>query len=248
MANDQSFDGIATKFANNIYGTTKGKLRHTLLCELIDDFLQDKTSLNVMDLGGGTGVMSGHIARQGHNVTLVDSSEDILSIAANELADLPVTITHAELQQVDNVSQYDLVVFHAVLEWLAEPKAAIDLLASQMSPGAALSLTFFNHDATLFSNAIYGNFDYIERGMKVKNRVRLSPQSPLPPKEVIQWATDAGFSVKKVTGIRCFHDYLRNIQHCDEKYDALLALERQYQNTEPFLWLGKYIHLWLQKN
>ncbi len=32
-----------------------------------------------------------------------------------------------------------------------------------MKPGARLSLSFFNQDANLFANAIYGNFDYIAK-------------------------------------------------------------------------------------
>lgn len=37
---DHIFDGIAAKFADNIYGTTKGKLRQIMLCEALAPFVE----------------------------------------------------------------------------------------------------------------------------------------------------------------------------------------------------------------
>ncbi len=61
---DHGFDGISDKFARNIYGTTKGTLRHTLLCyhlqqlgilpELCSEHSSAKT-LRVLDAGCGLG-------------------------------------------------------------------------------------------------------------------------------------------------------------------------------------------------
>lgn len=241
---DHSFDGIAGKFAKNIYGTTKGALRHQLLCDALDELLPDKP-LNIIELGGGTGVMSAYLANKGHAVTLTDVSSDILA-----LADVPDSVTRyqADLQSITNLAEYDVVLCHAVLEWLADPRAALAHMATHMRPGSLLSLTFFNKDAALFGNAVYGNFDYIARGMKVKNQVRLNPQQPLSVPTVTEWVESLGFDVLASRGIRCFHDYLRDKQVASSDYEALLALERQYNQHTPFKWLGKYYHLWLRLN
>ncbi len=245
---DQYFDGIAKKFATNIYGTTKGRLRHLLLVETLMPYLQNSQRLKVMDLGGGTGIMTKVVADAGHEVTLVDASEDVLELAREYLAEVPgVTIRQGTIQSEKDIAQQDLVICHAVLEWLAEPLAAVTDIYQQMKPGSALSLTFFNRDAALFGNAVYGNFDYISRGMKVKNQVRLNPNNPLVPAEVIAHAESLGFSVKSVTGIRCFHDYMKDKHLDDEQFEALVALEKQYMHQPPYCWLGKYIHLMLQK-
>lgn len=116
-----------------------------------------------------------------------------------------------------------------------------------MRPGAQLSLSFFNRDAALFGNAVYGNFDYIAQGMKIRNQVRLTPQHPLQPKTVIQWVEEQGLAIVAMRGIRCFHDYLRNPEHATSEYQKLYQLERQYNRQEPYLWLGKYFHLWITK-
>ena len=116
-----------------------------------------------------------------------------------------------------------------------------------MKPGARLSLSFFNQDANLFANAIYGNFDYIAKGMKVKKQVRLNPKQPLSATRVVEHCESLGFKIIEKAGIRCFHDYMRDITHQSSKFDDLLALERQYHRQAPYLWLGKYFQLILEK-
>ncbi|QJR82550.1 methyltransferase domain-containing protein [Alteromonas pelagimontana] len=245
---DQYFDGIAAKFAKNIYGTTKGRLRHMLLIDAMMPFLANGPS-KILDIGGGTGVMTKTLADLGHQVTLTDASEEVLTLAREMLADTPdVTIVQQTLDQAADLHSYDFIVCHAVLEWLARPFDAIDLIFQNMAPGKLLSLSFFNRDAALFGNALYGNFDYISRGMKVKNQVRLNPDNPLRPAEVIQHAEGTGFSVESITGIRCFHDYMKEKPSSDAVFDQLVALERQYNQTPPYCWLGKYIHLMLRKS
>ena len=243
---DQSFNGLAEKFNRNIYGTTKGRLRHQLLCDVLSEVLAEEPAQNIIELGGGTGVMSAFLAGLGHQLTLTDISEDILTIARQQLG-AAIAIRQADLFDINDLSEFDVVVCHAVLEWLARPYQALAMLAERMQAGAKLSLTFFNRDAALFSNAVYGNFDYIARGMKVKKQVRLNPQQPLVPKDVIAEVQNLGFTVHSMRGIRCFHDYLRDRDMDDSKYEELLATERQYGHQEPYLWLGKYFHLWLEK-
>ena len=137
MKNDHIFDGIAEKFANNIYGTTKGRLRHTLLCDVLAPYLA--RPLKAIEIGGGTGVMTAHIAAMGHDVVLTDASSDVLSKAAPLLnASDNIRIRHQYLQEIDDLAAYDLVVCHAVLEWLDAPFDAIDFIHKNMTK------TFYN--------------------------------------------------------------------------------------------------------
>lgn len=247
-ATDQYFDGIADKFVSNIYGTTKGKLRHLLLLESMQPFLT-APGQRVIEIGGGTGIMARELAIQGHQVTLTDASRDILKLAGELLAGFPqIEIAHCPLQQIQQLDSYDLVVCHAVLEWLAEPLDALQFIAEKMRPGSRLSLSFFNRDAALFTNAVYGNFDYIARGLKVKNQVRLNPINALRPVDVIDFVEQQNMTVLAKSGIRCFHDYMKNKPESDEIFEQLLALERQYRAQEPFCWMGKYFHLMLEKH
>ena len=249
---DHIFDGIADKFAKNIYGTTKGKLRHTLLCDVLDSHLTANST--VLEIGGGTGVMAAHLAALGHSVVLTDASNDVLQQAAdllsqssNEAIRDNIEIRQEFLQEITDFERFNVVICHAVLEWLDNPYEALSSIYNRMKPRTIMSLSFFNHDANLFANAIYGNFDYIEKGMKAKKQVRLNPKQPLSAVKVLNYCESLGFTVLDKAGIRCFHDYMRDISHQTTKYDDLLALERKYHKSDPYMWLGKYFQLIVEK-
>lgn len=246
---DQIFDNLSRKFVKNIYGTTKGQLRHTLITEhLVAHLSHDAEPGKAIDLGAGTGIMSKELLGLGYQVTLVDGSEEILRHAEAFLADYPnKQLVHSNLQDISNIGDFDLVVCHAVLEWLVDPLASVREIIAQMRPDALLSLSFFNRDAKLFGNAVYGNFDYIARGMDNRNTVRLNPNNALVPKDVIETLNTLDVELVSIRGVRCMHDYLKDGLRSDEHYTELLDFEREYGVKEPFMWLGKYMHLIIRK-
>lgn len=247
---DQSFDKFADKFEKNIYGSTKGRLRHELLVHHLHDCISLETlPIEVLDAGGGTGVMSEMMLNLGHKVTLSDISSDVLSLAKKKLGEnINLDIQHIDILSLSNQKQYDLVICHAVLEWLQHPLEVIRKLVDLVKPGGHLSLSFFNHDAQLFGNMLYGNFDYVEQGMTSKNIVRLSPKNPQKPKVIISQLESLPVKVIKQAGIRCFHDYLKQPEKQTSEYEQLKHLEIQYGSTEPYLWLGKYFLIIAQKH
>ena len=110
---------------------------------------------------------------------------------------------------------------------LFRSELAIAQLRQLLEPGGMLSLMFYNKDAKRFANILFGNFDYVAADFQVKKKVSLNPQHPLTPDDVLRWCQAAGFKVIQKTGVRCFHDYLRDrgLQH--SHFDQLLALELQ---------------------
>ena len=247
---DRCFDDIATKFHNNIYGSTKGRLRHQLLFDYLSSEVElTAKPLRVLDAGGGTGMMTESLLAMGHDVTLTDISGESLAFAKHRLSEYSsLTVMHTDILSLPRDEPYDLVICHAVLEWLEQPYPVIEKLMSLLKPKGHISLSFFNYDAQLFGNMCYGNFDYVEKGMQTKNRVRLTPNYPLKPKDVISALECYPVRVQHMAGIRCFHDYMRDLDKQTSQYDALLALERQYGKTDPFMWLGKYFHVICSNN
>jgi S-adenosylmethionine-dependent methyltransferase len=248
---DRNFDSIAAKFQQNIYNTTKGRLRQLVLQrDLLELSELQQPSNRVLDVGGGQGQLALWLAAQGHQVTLTDLSAEMLALAqqaANE-QQLSLQIRQLSLQQLAEEGLCAPVVLcHAVLEWLAEPAAAIRQLWQLVEPGGLLSLMFYNVDAKRFSNIVYGNFNYVLRDLAYKKKVSLSPQNPLDPREVSQWCQDAGFVQLSKTGVRCFHDYLRDRSEQESEFDKLLEVELRYNRTEPYASLGRYQHLLLRK-
>ena len=247
---DQSFDKFADKFEKNIYGSTKGQLRHELIVHYLHQSITlDSAPLDVLDAGGGTGVMTQVMLDLGHKVTLTDISSETLTLAQEKLGNNNrLVIQHVDILSLSNTKQYDLVVCHAVLEWLHDPFEVLGKLVDLVKPGGHLSISFFNHDAQLFGNMLYGNFDYVEQGMMSKNIVRLSPKNPQKPKVILSQLETFPVQIIKQAGIRCFHDYLKQPEKQTKEYEQLKKLEIRYGTTEPYRWLGKYYLIIMQKN
>lgn len=240
---DQSFDQIAGKFEKNIYGTSKGRLRHELLLHYLNQHLPPD-ALDCLDAGGGTGMMAKEMLALGHRVLINDISGQALELAREKLSEFPDVDFHCgPLQSLEPHRRFDLILCHAVLEWLSEPFDAINLLLGHLKPGGWLSLSFFNRDAHLFSNLLYGNFDYIDKDFVVSNRVRLNPNKALPPAQVVDFIQNAGLDIRHKAGIRCFHDYMRDKSMQNSHYDQIKAKEIQFGTASPYLWLGRYFHL-----
>jgi S-adenosylmethionine-dependent methyltransferase len=249
-----SFDGIANKFDANIYGTSKGKLRHQLLLHFLSSYLSSP-KMSVLDLGGGTGMMALEFAKQGHHVTVLDMSIDALDIAKQRLSAYSNTQFimgefeqhSAELVQLCGNRQFDFVICHAVLEWLSSPKLVLSQLPRLLSKNGRISLSFFNHDAKVFANLLYANFDYVKAGMPANNTVRLNPHNAQKPKEILAFLEQSNeYTILQTRGIRCFHDYIKDKAKIDSLYEQLFEMEVQYSAIEPYKWLAKYFHIMLE--
>ncbi|WP_440053691.1 methyltransferase domain-containing protein [Pseudoalteromonas sp. T1lg65] len=253
---DRNFSDIADKFKRNIYGTSKGKIREAVLKrDLLEQlsWLTATSGKSVLDVGGGQGQLALYLASLGHHVILMDISKEMLDIARERakqqgLLEL-VTFIHAPLQDLAQLQlgQFDLVLCHAVLEWLVDQREAVELLAKQIASHGVLSLMYFNQEAHLMANMVYGNFDYVNKGLKVKQKVGLSPNKPISNESMSHWLNAIDLQVVQKTGVRCFHDYLRELDKAESQFEALLALELKFNRQEPYASLGRYTHLLCSK-
>jgi S-adenosylmethionine-dependent methyltransferase len=247
---DQSFEGITQKFSRNIYATNKGKIRLAVLERDLQAWLPtsaEAANMRVIDVGGGLGQLSMMFAQAGCDVTHTDISGEIVAEAQALHSQHGLQQRYqyhvAPLQQLPELLQqsYDIVLCHAVLEWLVDPQQALVTLKQLMRPNGRLSLMFYNRDAKILANIIFGNFDYVQADLMVKKTVRMSPQQPLAPTDMRDWLEQLQLKVTKRTGVRCFHDYLRN-RDDQKRYDELLALELRYNQQSPFVDIGRYLH------
>lgn len=248
---DRNFDDIAEKFSRNIYGTTKGQLRQAILWQDLDGLLATLGTqpLRILDAGGGEGQTAIKMAQRGHHVTLCDVSAEMIVRAKAAAEEQGVSGNMHFVQcAVQDISQHletpvDLILFHAVLEWVAEPVAALQILWSVLREGGALSLMFFNVHGLLMHNMVVGNFDYVQLGMPKKKKRTLSPDYPRDPAQVYRWLEQIGWQITGKTGVRVFHDYLRVKQMQRDCFPALVELETRYCRQEPYINLGRYIHV-----
>lgn len=252
---DRNFDDIAEKFSRNIYGTTKGLLRQAILWQDLDILLAEMNDgpLHVLDAGGGEGQTAIRMAQLGHHVTLCDVSQEMLKRAQAAAEEKGVSgnmhFVHCAVQDIAQhlASPVDLILFHAVLEWVADPIAVLQKLWSVLRPGGALSLMFYNADGLLMHNMVAGNFDYVQVGMPKRKKRTLSPDYPRAPAEVYRWLEQIGWQITGKTGVRVFHDYLRDKTQQQRSFEMLLELETRYCRQEPYISLGRYIHVTARK-
>ncbi|WP_086984032.1 tRNA uridine 5-oxyacetic acid(34) methyltransferase CmoM [Vibrio aphrogenes] len=258
MAEDRNFDDIAHKFAKNIYGSDKGDIRQIIVWQDIEQALariqQGDAPLSVLDAGGGLAQLSQKIAQQGHRITLCDISSEMLGLAQQEIEKNQLSaqfqFIHSAIQDLDAklAQSADLVLFHAVMEWLEHPKEVLDQILDKVKPGGIASVMFYNHHGLVMKNVTCGNIPHILQGMPHRKRFKLQPQKGLIPHEVYYWIESKGFQICGKSGIRCFNDYIGNQQYMgDYRPEDVLALEQQLCRTEPYLSLGRYIHVWAQK-
>ena len=206
---DRNFDGLAEHFKKKIYGSSKGQIRLQLLWEDLEEQLLNKmdknTYLTVLDAGGGIGQISAKLASEGHSVTLTDVSKDMLALAEEHFIAEKVPLTNYQLKHLslnqlpDNVHEtVDLVVFHAVLEWLANPEEGLKQATENVVDGGYLSLMFYNKHSVIMKNLLKGNFRKVASNDFVGERGGLTPISPLNPSDVYEWLHQAGFSLSLI--------------------------------------------------
>ena len=64
----------------------------------------------------------------------------------------------------------------------------------------------------------------------------------MEPAELEQTLQELGFTIQRKTGIRVFHDYVRDKKIQTEKFDEILKYEKTYARDPRFINLGRYIH------
>ncbi|GGP47843.1 tRNA 5-carboxymethoxyuridine methyltransferase [Shewanella algicola] len=247
---DKNFDKLSLKFAKNIYGTTKGEIRAAVLWRDLAPALTnlEPPRLRILDAGGGFGFLSQKLAALGHDVVLCDISEQMLALAKQQIAEsdtpLSIELVHSPIQAltVEQFGQFDVILCHAVAEWLIDAKSTLQGLLKLLKPSGLFSLMFYNKEALRFHSLVSGNFDYVQRDLVVKKKIGLTPTHPLYIEDVRQWFNEWQMHIQTQSGVRVINDYLK--QHLPPNFDTqqLIEMELAYSQREPYLSLGRYVH------
>ena len=256
---DRNFDDLSEKFARKVYGGLKGDIRLSVIWrDLLAALpgLESKapqTAMRILDIGGGLGQLTVALAKLGHEVVYNDLSQQMLEAAqkcAEEAGVLDKIIWHQQPYQTlkdEGLGQFDLVMSHALIEWLAEPELLIADLQGYLAPQGLLSLTFYNQNALVYRNLIRGNFNVLQGEFSAHPK-SLTPGQPLQPDAVQMWVEQAGLATDYSAGIRVFHDYVTTQRGGHEDSSAVIAMELHHSVQEPFKWLGRYIHFICSKS
>lgn len=256
---DRSFDTIADHFEKKVYGGLKGDIRLAVLRRDIFEYVAAQSyvlgrPLRILDVGAGLAQIAIELAAQGHSLVIND-------ISANMLDKAKVSAEHAQAsnninwyvcpyQQLDDhfsadkIEKFDLILCHALLEWLAEPADIMDFFNRHLTGTGALSLCFYNPASFDYRNLIMGNFNLLDKtDYKADNKKSLTPNHPVAKQEVESWLQQHHYQVIVSSGLRVFHDYapLKRGGHNDP--EAVIRMELRYSQQEPYKWLGRYLHI-----
>ncbi|MDQ6989342.1 MAG: methyltransferase domain-containing protein [Mariprofundaceae bacterium] len=248
MALDTNFDDLATHFKQRIYGSRKGAIRLAVLWrDLLQNLpLEQEKPLRILDIGAGLAQLDLKLADLGHQVCINDLSAKMLALAKEQAEGKSfakqLTWQHGAFQDLEPCHDYDVVMAHAVLEWLAEPETLIAKLGDFLQQNGVVSLMFYNFDALLFHNLLRGNFNKIQNNDFAGMQGGLTPPKPLKLAWVEQTLQQHGFEVFYQSGIRVFSDYVGVRRGGNDDDAAVLDMELQYSNQQPYVQMGRYVH------
>lgn len=251
---DRNFNEIADHFEKKVYGGLKGEIRLAVLNRDLSKYITDKSqklnrSLRIIDIGAGLAQISIELAKAGHEVTINDISENMLAKAKEKVAledNLQIQFLTCPYQELNDKlnSKYDVILCHALLEWLAEPKKLIEFCSQWLSNDGIFSLCFYNKSSFIYRNLIMGNFNLLNNtSYKADNNKSLTPNNPVDKEKLFRWLTESNFHIEAVSGLRVFHDYSPLKRGGHNHPEAVLDMEIKYSNQEPFKWMGRYIHV-----
>ncbi len=262
---DRNFDDLAKRFQKNIYGGLKGDIRLAVLerdfreCFPVVPFgkLNPEKPLRVLDAGGGQGQFSLQFAKAGHSVVICDISAEMLKLAEQEVMkfglEAQVQLLHCAIQDVAQHldagdARFDVVLCHAVMEWVADPADLLKHLLNYLKPQGFLSLTFYNLHSLIYKNLLRTNFKKIQQQDFGGSRGSLTPINPLYPEQVFEWLNHFPLRILATSGIRVFHDYIFNEEHRERDPQSVIELELEFSRKQPYQLLGRYIHVLAQKS
>ena len=106
---------------------------------------------NALDVGAGTGNLTGKLLQMGYNVTATDISPEMCMILKNKYASyLPgkLTVINAPIENLSfGKGNFDLITFYSVLHHLPDYLGALRVLSSFLKKGG---LMYIDHEASPF--------------------------------------------------------------------------------------------------
>ena len=258
MNTDRNFDDLIDQYLKKICHNKKGILRnHIILRDLHDHckLLTENKSLFILDSGCGNGKISLELSKKGHTIICNDISINMIELCKNEfLKENPhaqVEFSHKPIQKFikDNKNlKFDIILFHAVLEWLEKPEETLQKLLTLLSTDGYISLMFYNIHSLIMRNLIYGNHNKVIKQDFMGDESSLTPQNPLYPENVKSWLNKNNIEIIHSSGVRVFYDFMdQNLQR-DRNIEDILHLEDTYSNKEPYKNFGRYIHYLCKNN
>ena len=117
-----------------------------LVCQAVEKQINLLSDKEILDFGGGTGLLTLHLAKQAKSVTLVDISEKMLEQArlkAEQQAIKNIQFLEQDLLKNPLKKEFDLIVVCRVLHHMPDLDAALSLFHQHLKENGQLLLADF---------------------------------------------------------------------------------------------------------
>jgi S-adenosylmethionine-dependent methyltransferase len=243
-----NFDHLADRFQDQVYGSTKGRIRQAIIEASYTKALPELLAghpLHVLDAGGGLGQMSQWMLELGHQVDYFDVSSEMLGRTQAKLAPAEAagrwSGVRASILDYAPRHAMDLVIVHAVLEWLEQPQVALKRASQWLKPGGVLGLMVYNHHMLAMRNLMRGTLKKVQENRLGGDGQGLTPINPLDPGQVRGWLEDAGLDIRLQAGVRTFSDLTEPVVLSWYDEQDVIDMERQLCEQAPYRDLGRYV-------
>jgi 2-polyprenyl-3-methyl-5-hydroxy-6-metoxy-1,4-benzoquinol methylase len=250
----ERFQNGASKYAAFLE-TPEGRLRSDLAFANLEDFLssfRDTESLRALDIGCGTGAAGVRLARLGIQVTLLDSSAEMLNIAERAARDAGLfertTLKYggaSQLTEFFSGESFDIILCHNVLEYVEDPDGVLRAAAGLLRDSSAIfSVLVRNQAGEVMKAAIQaGNLASAEDYLTAEwgneslygGSVRL-----FKPGGLRAMLNAAAMTLTTERGVRVISDYLPPQISRDADYDRIFKLERKLGCRPEFVGIARY--------
>lgn len=217
-------------------------------------------NLHILDAGGGNGLDAILLAEQGHRVTLLDASAEMLDQARQgaEAASVAPQIAfyHAPLTDLPRLfpePSFDVVLCHSVAHYVRDAVSLLEILSGPLREGGLLSLISINRYSEPFRTAVmWQDLDAAFELLDARSTHSALFETPIELRaasEFVAWLTAMGFTVLGQYGIRCVNDYIADneIKGDPDFFARLLRLEIELSSRFPYYLLARHFQIVAQK-
>lgn len=215
--------------------------------------------LHILDVGGGNGRDSLPLAAQGHSVTIIDFSAEMLAEAhrSSEALGVAALVTAmqadlAELPRLFDAPVFDVVLCHNVLQYVDDLAAALAAICQPLRSGGVISVMSVNRYSEPYRLAVQQN-DPVAAYTQLGALSTVVPMFDTPVRryiaeDVIAPLQASGCEMIGRYGIRCVQDYVRDDWKADpDTFAALERLEYEMSDMFPYYLLARFFQVIAQK-
>lgn len=138
------FDNIAKE-----WDTPRRIKRAKIISEEMLSNLNGLDRKNVMEFGCGTGLISFNLVDKMENITLIDSSEEMIDIVNKKICNLGLKNINSKCCDINNVSikeKYDIIYSSMALHHIVDVKNLINKLYNLINEDGALCIVDLNEE------------------------------------------------------------------------------------------------------